>query len=572
MRREAGSGQRAAGSERAARRRGEVAALFTPLIRTWFPCRLLTARCRLCPLPAAGCLLRVSLSLLIVTMASFAPGPEVEASAPAKTGITAAPQLALVYDAIFDARFEQVPGLLEEACPPAPREACLLLDAVALWWRIQIDPHDTSRDRLFQTRVEAAIAAAEAWTAREPDRAEAWFYLGGAYGARVQWRVLRHERIAAARDGTRIKDALERALLLDPGMQDAYFGIGLYHYYADVAPAAARVLRWLLALPGGDRKQGLEEMLRARNGGQLLRSEADYQLHVLHLWYEKQPEEALELLEGLRARHPRNPHFVQAAAAIEDEYLHDATASLRTYLAMLTAARADRLADPALAATIARLGVARQLDQLFETDKAVEHLRAIVDANPSVPRGALARAQLQLGEALDRLGSRADATVAYRAAIAATPPGDTSKIAERARAGLRHAPDAQRARAYRLSLEGWRALERGALDDAARAIAESLALRPDDPVTEYRYAALLLARKQEEEALAVFAGIHKRHEETPPTFYTRACVDAARVHERLGATQIAIDLYRSATTVFGGDRRAKDAARQQVARLSAAAR
>ena len=30
--------------------------------------------------------------------------------------------------------------------------------------------------------------------AQEP---EAWFYLGGAYGARVQWRVLRGEKIAA---------------------------------------------------------------------------------------------------------------------------------------------------------------------------------------------------------------------------------------------------------------------------------------------------------------------------------------------------------------------------------------
>ena len=69
----------------------------------------------------------------------------------------------------------------------------------------------------------------------------------------------------------------------------------------------------------------------------------------------------------------------------------------------------------------------------------------------------------------------------------------------------------------------------------------------------------------------MFAGIHKRHEETPPTIYTRACVDAARVHERLGAHAIAIDLYRAATTVFGGDRRAKDAARQHLARLSASA-
>src|SRR5919107_1429123 len=92
--------------------------------------------------------------------------------------------------------------------------------------------------------------------------------------------------VRTARDGKRIKDALERALELDPDMHDAWFGIGLYHYYADVAPTDAKVLRWLLFLPGGDRIKGMEEMRRARNHGVLLRSEADYQLHVLYLWYE----------------------------------------------------------------------------------------------------------------------------------------------------------------------------------------------------------------------------------------------------------------------------------------------
>src|SRR4029078_800448 len=103
-------------------------------------------------------------------------------------------------------------------------------------------------------------------------------------------RVRREARIAAARDGTRIKEALEQALAIDPGMQDAYFGIGLYHYYADVAPTALKVLRWLLLMPGGDRVEGMREMLLARNRGALLRDEADYQLHWLYLWYERQPE------------------------------------------------------------------------------------------------------------------------------------------------------------------------------------------------------------------------------------------------------------------------------------------
>jgi hypothetical protein len=366
--------------------------------------------------------------------------------------ITAAPALAAAYDAIYDARFDSVPDLLTRACggnrasrsprATAPRDACQLLEVVSAWWRIQLDPNDRSRDEEFRARADASIAAIETWTMREPMRAEAWFYLGGAYGARAQWRVLRGERLAAARDGKRIKDALERALELDSGLQDAYFGIGLYHYYADVAPAAAKFLRWLLLLPGGDRVEGLEEMLRAREGGELVRSEADYQLHLVYLWYEKQPERALDLLRDLRARHPRNPHFLERIADIEDVYLHDTAASLRSWQSLLDAARAGRVAEAPLAETVARLGLARQLDRRLESDAASAHLRAIIERDPLTPVGAVARAHLQLGQVLDRVGQRTNAIAEYRAALDRVPPGDPDRVAPAARAGLR-APHAR---------------------------------------------------------------------------------------------------------------------------------
>src|SRR6185503_15984363 len=126
-------------------------------------------------------------------------------------------------------------------------------------------------DERFADLAASTIAANDAWVQREPQRAEAWFYLAGSYAPRVQWRVLRGERLAAARDGKKIKDTLERALQLDATLNDAHFGIGLYHYYADVAPAAAKVLRWLLFLPGGDRVKGMSEMLQARDRGEVLR-------------------------------------------------------------------------------------------------------------------------------------------------------------------------------------------------------------------------------------------------------------------------------------------------------------
>ena len=443
-------------------------------------------------------------------------------------GLAGEPQLHDAYNAIFDARFGEMPQIVRRTCPPAPAEACQLLDAVSVWWQIQLDPLSKARDAQFQSKVDASIAATEAWAKREPRRAEAWFYVGGAYGARAQWRVLRGERLGAARDGKQIKESLEKTLALDPRLQEAYFGIGLYHYYADVASTAAKVLRWLLWLPGGDKVQGMKEMLRARDSSELLRDEADYQLHVIYLWYEKQPQRALDLLEGLRQRHPRNPLFQQLIAVVQDTYLHDLTASLRSWQALLEAARGRRVEFPELAETQARLGAALELDRLFETDAAIEQLRAVIAQNPPAPFGAVAQAQRQLKQAVDRMSDPA----------------------------------------YRLSIEGWRALERGDLASAARALTQSLALKPGDPVTRYRHAQLLLAQKNDAEALAELEALINARSTTPPTIYASACVDAARLYERQRASARAIELYRIARGVFGADQRTKDAADRALARLA----
>jgi len=169
------------------------------------------------------------------------------------TGVDA---LARVYDLLLNADFGTAETELAGACPPAPREACDVMAATITWWRIQLDPEDRSLDATFSQQAERAIASTEAWASHEPASAEAQFYAGAAYAARVQWRVLRDEKLSAARDGKRIKQALDRAIALDPDLDDAYFGLGLYEYYADVAPAAAKVLRFLLLLPGGNGPKG----------------------------------------------------------------------------------------------------------------------------------------------------------------------------------------------------------------------------------------------------------------------------------------------------------------------------
>jgi tetratricopeptide (TPR) repeat protein len=213
--------------------------------------------------------------------------------------------------------------------------------------------------------------------------------------------------------------------------------------------------------------------------------------------------------------------------------------------------------------------MALQLDRLFETDAAVEQLRTAVSAQPSAPVGALSQAHLQLGLALDRLGYRGEAVEEYRAALATMPPGDPLKIQRGARAGLRIVPDQTTAVAYRFSIEGWRALERGAFAEAAQSLTRSLALRPEDPVTRYRQAHLQVAVGNSAGALTVLEGLLPSRSSMPPTIYAAVCLETAELYEQRGAHARALDLYRTARGVFGVDDRTRDAAQRGVARLTA---
>jgi tetratricopeptide (TPR) repeat protein len=493
---------------------------------------------------------------------------------PAGTGyapdLKGADALVRVYDAILDARFDQVESDLPRACTVAPPEACDVLAATATWWRILLDPESRALDEQFSTQADAAIRSTEAWAAREPQNAEAHFYAGAAYAARVQWRVLRNERLAAARDGKRIKQALERAIALDPDLDDAYFGIGLYQYYADVAPTAAKMLRFLLMLPGGDKVEGLARMKRARVHGKLLQGEADYQLQILYLWYEGRADLAVEVLQSLRERYPGNPLFAAQLADVQDRYQHDITASLATWRALLAAARDQRVNEAALAEVQARLGVARQLDALAETDRALDQLRLVLDAKPEKPWGAMAAAYLALGEGEDRLGHHDAAVAAYRLAIAGSPAPDPQGIRTRAADRMKHTPDPGKAEAYRLSLEGFRKLEKGDADGADPLLARSVLLDPKDGVARYRYGRVLQAKKDEAGALAAFEAAIRAAHDCPPPIVAAAYLDAARLHERLARRAQAIDYYRRASTLFGGGADTRAAANRALLRLRAA--
>jgi tetratricopeptide (TPR) repeat protein len=321
-------------------------------------------------------------------------------------------------------------------------------------------------------------------------------------------------------------------------------------------------------LRGGEKKEGLARMLRARSNGDLLRGEADYQLQIIYLWYEKRTDLAVDLLTSLHERYPGNPLFSFELADVHDRYRHDITATLATWRSLLAATRAGRVNQPHLAETRARLGVARQLEALHESDDALEELRTVIAAKPAPASRWIAAAYLALGEAEDRLGHREAAIAAYRRAAEQSPPGDPQEIGRRAAERIRRAPNAQHAEAYRQSLEGLRRLEKGDLTGAESALARSLALDPRAPVARYRYARVLIAKKEEAAALAQLEAVIDEARECPAPIAGAAYLEAARLHERLAHRDKAIDYYRIASTWFGGAADTHASAKRALARFT----
>jgi hypothetical protein len=113
-------------------------------------------------------------------------------------------------------------------------------------------------------------------------------------------------------------------------------------------------------LPGGDRDGGLQQLERAAATGTLVRGEAAYQIHILYLWYEHKPQEALAMIRALQARYPHNPLFRQIEAHVLDAYFHDHAASLRASEQLLALARNKAVFCAEIAEKSARRNIDRQ--------------------------------------------------------------------------------------------------------------------------------------------------------------------------------------------------------------------
>ncbi len=207
-----------------------------------------------------------------------------------------------------------------------------LLEADANWWKIYLTEANLIDPDVFEALSEAvtpydadfgrlndlAIRKAEARLRAHQDEARSYFYEGLAYGLRAQLEALRDHILATARAGKKLRNLSLAALKLDPNLEDAWFGVGLYNYFEDTLPTYVKMLRFLILLPGGDRVVGLRQMQQAMEKGQLVTSEARFHLAKNYSRsIDRQYAKSLELLRQMQREYPHNPLWNLLVGSIE---------------------------------------------------------------------------------------------------------------------------------------------------------------------------------------------------------------------------------------------------------------
>ncbi len=156
----------------------------------------------------------------------------------------------------------------------------------------------------FDENAARALSRAEARVKAAPGEAEAHLLAGLTQGMIAVRAIQRRHYLTAFRRGRETARSLERAIALRPGLEDAYYGLGVYYYWRSRARWARLITRLKIVEDTGDK--GLRYLRRAAARGRWLKTLARIEL-VWALYGEERFAEGRKALAPLLRRHPDQP-------------------------------------------------------------------------------------------------------------------------------------------------------------------------------------------------------------------------------------------------------------------------
>ncbi|MES1255356.1 MAG: hypothetical protein ABUS56_07110 [Acidobacteriota bacterium] len=157
----------------------------------------------------------------------------------------------------------------------------------------------------FQQALARALAIGRARAQANPRDAEAHYQIGSALGLQASYvATVEGSALRAFRTAREAYEEQQQALELDPRRKDAGLVVGTYRYIVSDLSLPARWIAYMAGF-GGDKERGIRMIEEAAAYGGDNQDDARFAL-VLIYNREKQYGKAVQVLDVLRARYPRN--------------------------------------------------------------------------------------------------------------------------------------------------------------------------------------------------------------------------------------------------------------------------
>ncbi len=290
-------------------------------------------------------------------------------------------------------------------------------NAMIAWSRYEyeFETSDDHQRKVFEKILDDSISGIKRWIKKNPEDSNGYMGIGALYGLRALFNMRNRNWVTSYFAGRKAISNLEKSLKLDPTYYDAYFGLGIYQYFAGTLPSVIKVLARIVAIKGNP-QQGVAYLNLARTKAHFTADSAKLILIEVQNTRGSEfyaPEKSLEFIRQLRAKFPTNPlmHYVEIICLYETGHYDEVTQQAHEFLTRIGKDKFYK--DIYIPRAYTALGTTQMAQGNFESARTLfeEGKEKLKGQEPS--RWAVWN-ELRLGQVYDILGQRAKAQAQYK--------------------------------------------------------------------------------------------------------------------------------------------------------------
>ena len=290
-------------------------------------------------------------------------------------------------------------------------------NAMIAWSRYEyeFEKSDEKQQKVFEQILDDSISGIKRWMKQHPDDPNAYMGIGALYGLRAMFSMRNRSWITAYFSGRKAISNLEKSLELDPTYYDAYFGLGIYQYYAGTLPSVIKILAKIVAIKGNP-DEGVKQLNLSREKAMFTADSSKLILiEIQNVRGSKyyNPQKSLEYIRQLRAKYPKNPlmHYVEIICLYETGHLDEVTQQANQFLQLI--GQDPFYKDIYISRAYTALGTAAMARGDLQGARVLFEQGRLALKDQAVSRWGLWN-ELRLGQVYDLLGERDLAVKQYK--------------------------------------------------------------------------------------------------------------------------------------------------------------